>query len=61
MGDSSATLESRAMTVWNIKNKSPFAYASGDWLDLNYLSTSKASPNDLGTVIVVIIVIGKVN
>jgi hypothetical protein len=29
------------------------------WFDLNYLSTSKASPNDLGIVIVIIVVIGE--
>ena len=29
------------------------------WFDLSYLSTSKASPNDSGIVIVIIVVIGE--
>jgi hypothetical protein len=32
---------------------------SGDWFDLSYLSTSKASPNDSG--IVIIIIVGEVD
>ena len=31
------------------------------WSDLSYLSTSKASPNDSGIVIIVIIIVGKAN
>jgi hypothetical protein len=42
------------------QNKSPFAIALGDWFPLkDCLLTSKASPNDSGVVIVVIIVIGE--
>jgi hypothetical protein len=42
------------------QNKSPFAIALGDWFPFRtYFSTSKASPNDAGIVIVVIIVVGK--
>jgi hypothetical protein len=40
------------------QNKSPFAFALGDWCPLRtYLSTSKASPNDSEIVIVVIIIV----
>jgi len=40
------------------QNKSPFAGALGDWFPFRtYFSTSKASPNDSGIVIVVIIVV----
>jgi len=39
------------------QNKSPFASALGDWFPLRtYFSTSKASPNDSGIVIVTIII-----
>jgi len=47
--------------ILGIKNKSPFAFALGDWFDLSYLSTSKASPNETGIVIAIIIVIGEVD
>src|SRR4030095_10386398 len=41
------------------QNKSPFAIALGDWFRFKtYLLTSKASPNDAG-IIVIIIVIGE--
>jgi hypothetical protein len=41
------------------QKKSPFADALGDWFPFRtYFLTSKASPNDPGIVIVVIIVIG---
>jgi hypothetical protein len=40
------------------QNKSPFAIALGDWFPLRtYVLTSKASPNDSGIVIVVIIIV----
>jgi len=39
-----------------IQNKSPFAVASGDWCDVNSLSTSQASPNAPEGVIIVIVV-----
>jgi hypothetical protein len=39
------------------QNKSPFAIALGDWFPFGtYFLTSKASPNDLEIVIVVIII-----
>jgi hypothetical protein len=42
------------------QNKSPFAIALGDWfLFRTYFLTSKASPNDSGIIIVVIIVVGE--
>jgi len=40
------------------QNKSPFAFALGDWFPLRtYFLTSKASPNDSEIVIVVIIIV----
>jgi hypothetical protein len=40
------------------QNKSPFAIALGDWFPLRtYFLTSKASPNDSGIVIIVIIIV----
>ena len=40
------------------QNKSPFAVALGDWFALwTYFLTSKASPNDSGIVIIVIIIV----
>jgi hypothetical protein len=40
------------------QNKSPFAIALGDWFPIRtYVLTSKASPNDSGIVIVVIIIV----
>jgi hypothetical protein len=40
------------------QNKSPFAIALGDWfLFRTYFLSSKASPNDSGIVIVVIIIV----
>jgi hypothetical protein len=39
------------------QNKSPFAIALGDWFPFRtYFLTSKASPNDSGIVIIVIII-----
>jgi hypothetical protein len=46
-----------SFVVKSRQNKSPFAFALGDWFLLRtYLSTSKASPNDLAIVIIVIII-----
>ena len=43
------------------QNKSPFAIALGDWFRFKtYFLTSKASPNDTGIIVIVIIVIGEV-
>jgi hypothetical protein len=40
------------------QNKSPFAIALGDWFPFRtYLLTSKASPNDLEIVIIVVIIV----
>ncbi len=40
------------------QNKSPFAIALGDWFALRtYFLSSKASPNDSGIVIIVIIIV----
>ena len=40
------------------QNKSPFAIALGDWFPLRtYFLTGKASPNDSGIVIIVIIIV----
>jgi hypothetical protein len=40
------------------QNKSPTAFALGDWFPLRtYFLTSKASPNDSGIVIIVIIIV----
>jgi hypothetical protein len=50
---SQETLESKPR-----QNKSPFAIALGDWFPLRtYFLTSKASPNDSKTVIIVIIIV----
>ena len=47
-----------AMTDGYRQNKSPFASALGDWFLLRtYFLTSKASPNDLEIVIVVVIIV----
>ena len=52
-----------SLVVKSRQNKSPFAIALGDWFPFGtYFLTSKASPNDLEIVIVVIIiVIGEAN
>ncbi len=43
------------------QNKSPFAIALGDWFPFRtYFLTSKASPNDRGIIVIVIIIIGEV-
>ena len=40
------------------QNKSPFAIALGDWFPLStYLLTSKASPNDTGIIVIVVVII----
>jgi hypothetical protein len=40
------------------QNKSPFANALGDWFPFRtYFLTSKASPNDRGIIVIVIIII----
>jgi hypothetical protein len=40
------------------QNKSPFAIALGDWFPLKtYFLTSKASPNDTGMIVIVIIIV----
>jgi hypothetical protein len=40
------------------QNKSPFAFALGDWLpSRTYFSASKASPNDTGIIVIVVIII----
>jgi hypothetical protein len=50
----------KTLDSWFRQNKSPFAGALGDWFPFRtYFLTSKASPNDPGIVIVVIIVIGE--
>jgi hypothetical protein len=42
------------------QNKSPFAIALGDWFLLRTcFSTSKASPNEAGIVVNVVIIIGE--
>jgi hypothetical protein len=42
------------------QNKSPFAIALGDSYALRtYVSTSQASPNDPGIVIVIIVIVGE--
>lgn len=41
----------------DVYKKSPCAFASGDLVSTFYSSTSNASPNDIGIVIVIIIVI----
>jgi hypothetical protein len=42
------------------QNKSPFAIALGDWFPLRTcFLASKASPNDSGIVIIVVIIIGE--
>ena len=44
--------------VSNRQNKSPFASALGDWFPLRtYFLTSKASPNDMGVIVIVIIIV----
>jgi hypothetical protein len=46
--------------VFNRQNKSPTAFALGDWFpSRTYLLTGKASPNDSEIVIVVVIIIGE--
>jgi len=44
--------------VFNFRqNKSPFAFALGDWFPtLSYFLTSKASPNDRGIIVIIIVV-----
>jgi hypothetical protein len=42
------------------QNKSPFACASGDWFGLSDLSAGKASPNDIGIIIIIVVIIGEV-
>jgi hypothetical protein len=40
------------------QNKSPFAIALGDWFPLKtYFLTSKASPNDTGMIVIIIIIV----
>jgi hypothetical protein len=40
------------------QNKSPFACALGDWFPFRtYLLTSKASPNDRGIIVIIIIIV----
>jgi hypothetical protein len=39
------------------QNKSPFAFASGDWFDWNDGSTCKASPNGTRIVVVIVVII----
>jgi hypothetical protein len=43
-----------------IQNKSPFAYASGDWFDLIDRSTCNASPNDMRMIIIIVVIISEV-
>jgi len=39
------------------QNKSPFAIALGDWFPLRtYFLTSKASPNDTGMIVIIVII-----
>ena len=45
-----------AMTFY-IQNKSPYALASGDWFDLGFLSTCKASPSDMRIVVIIVVII----
>ncbi len=40
------------------QNKSPFAIALGDWFPSRiYFLSSKASPNDMGVIVIVVIII----
>jgi hypothetical protein len=40
------------------QNKSPFATALGDWFSFKtYLLTSKASPNDRGIIVIIVMII----
>jgi hypothetical protein len=40
------------------QNKSPFAIALGDWFPLRtYFLTSKASPNDRGIIVIIVVII----
>jgi hypothetical protein len=40
------------------QNKSPFAIALGDWFPFRtYFLTSKASPNDRGVIVIIVMVI----
>jgi hypothetical protein len=40
------------------QNKSPFAIALGDWFPLRtYFLTSKASPNDTGMIVIIVVII----
>jgi len=42
------------------QNKSPFAIALGDWFpSRTYFLSSKASPNDTGIIVIVVIIIGE--
>ncbi len=51
MGDRPVVFKSR-------QNKSPFASALGDWFpSRTYFLTSKASPNDRGIIVIVVIII----
>jgi hypothetical protein len=44
--------------VSNRQNKSPFANALGDWFPFRtYFLTSKASPNDRGIIVIIVIII----
>jgi hypothetical protein len=44
--------------VSNRQNKSPFAFALGDWFPFRtYFLTSKASPNDRGIIVIIVIII----
>jgi len=44
--------------ICHTQNKSPFAIALGDWFPFrNYFLASKASPNDSGIVIIVVIIV----
>lgn len=47
-----------AMTGSHRQNKSPFAIALGDWFPLRtYFLTSKASPNDAGIIVIIVVII----
>ena len=46
------------MTGSHRQNKSPFAIALGDWFPLRtYFLTSKASPNDTGIIVIIVVII----
>ena len=45
------------MTACYRQNKSPFAIALGDWFPFRtYFLTSKASPNDTGIIVIIVII-----